>query len=259
MGMTMRHFGFGLAILTLAACAYPRNATTMHAVGPVGLQAEGPEHLWAVQVVDAEIPARKAMGLPWDEDGTPPDVFLRIWVDDRMIWESETRHDTLRPQWNAVLPRNLEIRPEQRLRLELWDRDTGVAADAIGQYAHTGLPANALPGSRTRLALSNGASVTIIWSEPHAYRGVGIRTYELRHDDLRVVEIEGNSPASRAGIRPGDRITAIGGRTVGALGAKEAASQLSLAVERSLELEVTDPRDQPRKVVLDGGYIWLTM
>ena len=64
-----------------------------------------------------------------------------------------------------------------------------------------------------------------------------------------------NSPASRAGLERGDKVIAIGGKTVKALGKEGAASALALAAQNEAELTVQRGK-AVRKVKLDKGFVW---
>ncbi len=218
-----------------------------------------PENVWTIRVLEALIPQTKQAGLPWDEDESGPDPFIRLYVDDRLIWESAPIHNSYSPQWNAAVPRNVLVKRDARFKLEVWDRDTPVSADPIGRLKSLGLPPLAQPDAIARLTLDTGAILTIVVSPPRAHEGVGILKYEVHNECLYVLEVEERSPAGRAGIRNGDHITGIDGLRVSTLNSTQSATLLSLAAKRGYLLDVADDTGQERKVRLDRGYIWLTM
>jgi hypothetical protein len=255
----MRHaIPFFCAVLCVA-CAYPRRATFVHPAPVTTVKStDRPEDLWTLRIVGAELPEFKPGGLPWDSDGTPPDPFVRVLVDKQLVWESPALENTRKPEWNVTLPRNIQIPEGESFRLEVWDRDTAVSADPAGHIQRSGLPETALPDAVARLTLDNLANVSVIVSAPRAHQGVGLR-FEVRSDALVVLDVDAMSPASRAGIRKGERIVAIGPQRVSELGGDEATSDLSLASERGHSLTVADTKGQERQVTLDKGFIWLTM
>lgn len=246
-----------LCVISSVGCAYPRRTTLVHAAPASAEPVDTPSGLWSIRLVEAQLPETKGGGLPWDSDGTGPDPYIRLLIDDRIVWESPVQKNTLNPQWNVTLPRSVRVTGSNKFRIELWDEDTA-SADPAGTFTHQGLPSNALPNARARLSLDNLGTVTITVSAPKPYKGLGV-TYEQRSDALVVLAVEAFSPAARAGISVGDRIVAIGESRVEQLTAARAASDLSLAVDRGAVLTVADQRGRERQVNLDRGYLWLTM
>jgi C-terminal processing protease CtpA/Prc len=118
------------------------------------------------------------------------------------------------------------------------------------------MPPTAVPGAEGRIMMAGGAYLSIRISNPQAYRGVGITSFEQRPGELLVVSVETHSPAGRAGIVPGDRIIAIGAETIDALGPQRAAGALSMASDRHAALRVRNERGVERTVELDRGYTW---
>lgn len=259
----MRFESWTLLVLCLAVasgCVYPRRSTSLSPVsaerssGTIGAPAE----IWTLTVVGANVRPRKSGGLAWDESGGLPDVYARIIRDGRLIFETETIDDSLTPEWNATLPRNVRIDARTPLRIEVWDRDL-VGSDPVGIYDRRGLPQMAVEGADARIMLEGGSWLTIRRSAPRPHRGVGIGQYELRPDQLYVVEVLPHSPAARAGIEPGDAIVAIGERRVADMSDGEAATALSMAVSRNQPLTVRRGEGAEREVELDRGFVWLTM
>ena len=249
-----------LCLVVLAVgCAYPRRSTSLTPAreGQTGVNA--PAHVWQMRFVSATVPPRRRGGMDWDEDGSPPDVFVRVHRGGEVVWESEVRRDALDPAFNQTLPRNIRLPPSEELRIELWDEDGGPADNPIGVWRGRGLPPNALPDADARINLEGGAVLMFRVIAPRAHRGLGIELYEVRGDALHVLEVIESSPAGRAGIEPGDRIVAIGGRSVDDLDEAQSASALSMAADRQQSLTVLKPNGQQEQVDLDRGYVWLTM
>ena len=247
-----------LPSFALAGCAYPRRST---ALSPVQAEAGGPgqpHDVFSMRIVSAQIPARNRGDSNWDDGGGMPDPFVRVYRDDELVFESQTISDTLAPEWNEDLPRNISMSSRASLRIEVWDRDD-VGGDPVGIYRGHGLPGNALPGVEARILLEGESYVTIRLDDPTAHRGVGITTFEVHGNELLVIDVESHSPAGRAGIVAGDRIVSIGGRSVSELGSSQATGALSMAGERHQVLGVIDATGDEREVELDHGYVWLTM
>jgi hypothetical protein len=244
----------------LAACAYPRHTTPLHVAGELQLPLSAyPGGMYSFQLLSAELPPTKMSGLPWDDDGSGPDCFVRLYVDDRQVWQSEVVNDQPRPEWNEVAPRNLVIPSSSSFRLELWDRDTAISGDPIAALERRGLPPTAMPGARARLQLDRASTVVILVSAPRAHRGVGL-SVEVRDDFLKVLAVERFSPAARGGIAPGDHIVGIGPSRVASMSEGDKMGELSLAAERHHTLSVTDANGRnEREVALDDGFVWLVL
>ena len=249
------------AVLCASGCVYPRRSTSLtsvHSERTQGGAIHAPAHLWQLTIVDAQVRPRMRGDMDWDDGGGLPDVFVRIYRDERLLWQSETLDDTLNPVWNAELPRNIELPPTAAVRFEVWDADT-VGGDPVGIYRDRGLPDTALPGAESRLLLEGGSTLTIRVNNPRPHRGVGIDEYEVRPDELVVLSVLAHSPASRGGVERGDRIVAIGDQRVSTLNDAQAASALSMAVSRQRSLTVVGDDQRERIVELDHGFVWLTL
>ncbi len=246
--------GFAL-VVAVAGCAYPRRSTSLSPAPPGSTSVAVPEHVWQLEFVSAHVPPRDRGGHAWDDDGDP-DPLIRLYRGDQLVWESEPKMDTLEPEFDVTLPKNVWVPPDQMLRIELWDRD--VSDHIIGTWQGRGLPPNALPDADARIMLEGGATIVLRVKPPRAHRGVGITLFEARGSSLRVVEIEQFSPAGRAGIVVGDDIVKIGDKAVSELNDAQAASALSLALDRESPI-VVEHEGQRRTVTMDRDFVWLSM
>ena len=246
-------------VVVLPACAYPRRATSLSEVHASAGGPGEPSNVYWMTIVSAQVPERNRGNSNWDDGAGRPDPFVRVYRDDQLVFESSTQDDTIAPEWNQSLPRNIEIPPDCSFRLEVWDRDA-VGADPIGVYRGHGRPGNARPGVDARILLEGESYLTIHLDEPHAHRGIGISAFEVHSGELVVVSVEAHSPAGRAGLVPGDRIVSVGGRSISELGQQQATGALSMAAERHQDLSVISAgQAQPHDVELDHGYVWLSM
>jgi hypothetical protein len=249
-----------LALCTASGCAYPRHTTPLNTASDLKLPSEQiPGGMYTFQLISATAPETKISGLPWDDDGSGPDLFVRLYVNERMVYESAVIENSTKPEWNRVLPHNVIIPRDSDFRIELWDYDTAVSADPIGRVEHRGLPPTAMPGALARLQLDSATMLVISVNPPRPHRGVGL-TVEVRPDLLKVLKVEPFSPAARAGIRSGDQIVGIGSERVKDLDEGAKMSELSLAAGRKAKLSVLDPQGKnERDAQLDGDIVWLVM
>lgn len=260
-GMTiaLRFQGFLFCFLILAGCAYPRRSTVLtEAPAPYVERAQAPENLWALTFVSGQVPPTARGGLAWDKAGGLPDPEVRLYVNDVLIFTTNPVADTLTPRFDAVLPSNLPIAPDDLVRIEMWDSEQ-VRDSPIGIYRGRGLPDTAVVGVDATVRLEGGATVVLRVGKPKAFKGVGVALFEVRPDALLLVDVLPLSPAGRAGLRSGDRVVAIGGARVKDLGEARSVSALSMAVDQRAPVEVQSRDGQTRELTLDDGPVWLTM
>jgi hypothetical protein len=242
-------------LLAAVGCAYPRRTTPLSPL-PGGVRSpDVPDDMWQLVLVDADIPDRQRSGMTWDEDAAdPPDPFVRVLIRGREVWQGPTADNTAHPRWNVSSERNLAFDRSERMRFELWDED-GMTSDPIGIYEGRAL-AEATVGADTILKLEGGTTLTVRLDPPRPHAGSGIALYEVRKTALVILEVTPNSPASRAGLTAGDRITAIDDRLIDELGGQRAASALAMAAQNQSELTV-EKAGKFRHVKLDRGYVWI--
>lgn len=243
----------------LAGCAYPRRSTSLSPATGEVQTLQAPANVWRLRIGSATIPPRKRGGLEWDSGGGLPDAFVRIYRGDELVFESPVQENALDPAFDVMLPKNVWLPPDRELRIEVWDRDDGPTNDPIGIWRGHGLPPNALPDADARITMEGGAALSFRILTPQAHRGIGIAQFEVRGDTLKVLSVLDNSPASRAGVAPGDEIIAIGDRTVDDMEDAQAASALSMASDRGQSLRVRKAGGEEQTLELDRGYVWLTM
>lgn len=247
--------------LSLVGCVYPRRGTSLTPVRSERTSGtfNAPAHIYQLTIANAQVRPRKSGDLPWDSDGEGrPDPFVRVYRGEELLFETEQVNDTLTPEWETTLPRNVRLPPDHRVRIEVWDSDN-IGNDPVGIYNGRGLPSNAAAGGDARIMLEGGSWLTVRAEAPRPHRGVGIEEYEVRPGELVVQRVLPFSPAGRAGIEAGDRIVGIGDQRVADLNEAQAASALSMAANRQSQLTVKDADGRERQVDLDRGYVWLAM
>jgi hypothetical protein len=95
----------------------------------VGCGTDDLGHAWTITAVSATIAPTKADGSPWDSDGTAPDPYVKMFIDDVAIATTAQLDDTLVPEW-GYSPSPVVIGPDTKLSFELLDGDE-FSADPI--------------------------------------------------------------------------------------------------------------------------------
>jgi S1-C subfamily serine protease len=129
-----------------------------------------------------------------------------------------------------------------------------MSADPIGIYEGKALSDVFIDADNT-ITLDGGATITLRLQKPEPRAGTGIAEYELRPNAVMVRSVLPNSPASRAGLRDGDRILSIDGKAISRLSEAVADSALALASQKESKL-VIQRGEQKRTLKLDKGYVW---
>lgn len=221
--------------LFFLSCAYQRRSTPL---SPVQRESDNtaPSGVVRIELDGIEIPLQDRGARDWDEDGSGPDAFLRIYVGDELVYESEVVEDTTEPSFD-ITTGNLYLPSNTQVRFEVWDRDFPRSNAIVGSWQGRGLPPTALLNATARVPLEGGATLRLIVRRANAYRGTGVTSYEVRNSGLHVLNVIRFSPAGRAGLQSGDTIVAIDGQTIAELG-DGAPGALSMAASRGSTLEV---------------------
>ena len=246
---------FFLLSLTLVACVHPQRSTSLSPVQDVS-NIQAPPDLIRLSFKSAVIPPRARGDQPWDEDGSPPDPFVRVYRNGELIYESDAASNSLQPRFEDAISENVILPRTAEVRIELWDSEDLRLPKPIGTWRGRGLPPTALPGADARITMEGTAELTFRVEPPEAFRGTGITRYELRRDELFVDAVIRFSPAGRAGLDHGDRIIAIDGQPIADLGQDPAASALSMASSRQTPMTVIHTDGRREDVRLDNGYVW---
>ena len=243
-----------LALGLAASCAYPRFHTALSAA-EAGPSVATPNGVVRIRFQGAEIPPTDG-DRQWDDDGTGPDSYVRIYRDDELLFESEPAPNAIRPNFDFTTP-NLYLPTSSRVRIELWDDDGVRQPASISAWTGRGLPPMALRDADAHLTMDRHALLNFRVIAPTVERGVGILEFEARSDRLVVLEVVRFSPAGRAGLRAGDEIVSIGERAIADMSTAEAQSALSMASSRRASVRY-ERNGSSEEASIDGGYVWQT-
>jgi hypothetical protein len=215
------------ASLSLGCTAiYPELGTKISAVAPgMALVPAAPEGRRYVAVVGASLPPTMRDGRPWGGvEGGKPTAYLVVRVNDRLLFKTNPDPDTLTPTWPDSPRGNQLLEVGDTLEFQVWD--VKALADRPIGVSKVRLSPELLSLGQVRTELEGGGEVTLSIEPAKAVWGAGI-WFELRNDGAVVTRLLDESPASRAGIRRGDRILSIDGRPTASLSPSETRSLLA--------------------------------
>lgn len=78
---------------------------------------------WTFTVESASIDTTQANGDAWDPDLSPPDGFVRLYIDGQQFATSPTIDDSYNPRWDYQ-PASMVIDQGETLSIDLIDSDT---------------------------------------------------------------------------------------------------------------------------------------
>lgn len=244
------HAALSLGLLSGCGAVFPRYTTATRPPPPGFLDANRlsppPESVRRITFLSATLPPQRADGRGWDDDGAP-DMYVVLYRNGVEIFRSHVAQDQTRAVWRDAAE-TVYVPPSARMRVEVWD-DDGAFRDPVGQAEFSGVPLGAQGGGEHLIRLEGGAQLVIRVEPPPPRLGLGV-TYEVHADHLRVVEVEAVSPASTAGLRAGDRIIAIDGQRVDALGEPGARQAMDRGALRELALRVVRGDSAPEEMIV---------
>jgi hypothetical protein len=213
----------------------------------------GPYVVW-VTVDGGEVPARTRDGRRWRESASgAPSPFALVFVNGRELMRTGTRPATFAPRWADAPRGNYRFNAGDRVRVEMWDAglvNRPICVQEIGpvneRWADEG---------RVEARCPDGSSVELRWEPAHGRHGYGFG-YEFRTYDVFVSRVLAESPAGRAGLRPGDQLVALGGRPVKAMKAGEVQSYLNAPRAEGVRLGVKRPDGTAAQIDLKEGAIY---
>jgi hypothetical protein len=249
-----------IALLSLPACSavYPRYSTA-YRPAPPGLAEGGelsppPDAVQRIAVIRGEVPRTTRDGRAWDDDAGP-DPYVVVLRNGDEVFRSRVLQNTLRPEWDPQRDyADIWVRDGDTLRVEFRD-DDGLSYDPIGVGEVRGIPSDARNGGVWLMRLEGRPVVELRATPPPPQLGMGV-TYEYRGDALLVTEVQQAGPAYAAGLRVGDRITAIQGRPVSAMGELEVRQAMDRGSMGDVSLVVARDRGAPTEMTVRRDAVY---
>lgn len=241
----------------LAGCpvVYPELATKLRkAPNDVALEPGPPADLRWIRFSSARIPPRTRDGRTWDQAfGKLPDPYAKLLINGKLVLRTPAQSNTLEPTWPDGPRGNFRIRPEDRLRVELWDsnpindKPIGIR-DVRPTEDHRAY-------RRMRVELEGGGEVELAFEPAHAMLGLGL-WYELRTSSCHITRLLEGSPAERAGVQPGDEVLRLGERDVRTMSPADVRSAFNAIPSTGLPALLRHPNGATQTVLFVEGPIY---
>ncbi len=186
-----------------------------------------PSDLRWIAFRSAMIPSETRDGRKWGGDlgHAAPDPYAILYLNGKQLLKTPVQIGTLTPTWPDGPAGNFRIKKHDRFRVELWDskafNDHPIGMKEVGSFED----AVELTGE-AEIECDSDARVTLAVEPAHARVGLGFY-YELRIGEVYVTRVYEESPAGRAGIKPGDQILAIDAKPIAGMKSSEVQSILN--------------------------------
>lgn len=240
------------------AAVYPELKTPTHS--PVSGQPLDPppaELKW-IAFKGATVPAHTRDGRKWDAvGGEAPDPYAILFLNGKELIRTSVASNTLSPTWPDAPHGNFHFEGGDRLRVELWDSNP-VNDHPIGVKDLGSADEDAGDAGEIDIACESGAHIRLALQPAHALVGLGFN-YELRTSGAAfVTRVLAESPAGRAGLKPGDQLLALDGKTVQTMTAPEVQSTLNQGHPGGLAIKLQHDDNSVVDVTIKEGAIYPT-
>jgi hypothetical protein len=177
-----------------------------------------------------------------------------LFIDGKELITTPVQSNTLTPTWPDQKAANYRIRSGVQARAELWDSNPinnhPICVKRIEGFA------DSVSSGGVEVYCDSGARMSLSVEPAHAKLGVGLY-YELRSQAVYVTRVLSESPASRAGVRRGDKVLKIMGKDVAAMEEGEARSLINSKAQLGLKLRLQHEDGSFADVTLSEGPIYL--
>jgi hypothetical protein len=204
----------------------------------------------------ATVPEQTRDGRKWGSDlgKGGPDPYAILYVNGKPLLKTSTHANTLQPTWPDGPAGNFYIAPTDRFRVELWDSNP-INDHPIGIKDIKEVSDDDERRSEIDVECDTGARVKVAFEPAHSRLGLGF-FYELRVGEIVVTRVYKESPAARAGMKPGDQITMLDNKAVSEMKTGEVQSTINTPHLEGMPTKIRHPNGQEVVVTLKEGAIF---
>jgi hypothetical protein len=244
-----------LPLATACAAVYPEAQTPLRdAPGGRELKPPPPEDLFFIALAGADVPERTRDGRMWHELGSKlPDPFAILFVNGKEIIRTNVETSTLHPTWPESSRGNFRVLPGDRIRIELWEAalvNKPMCVKDLGA-----VQAEWATRKQLDIDCESGAIVRLSFEPAHGKLGYGF-FYEFRTASVGVTRVFEESPAARAGLKPGDELVLVGDRVAKTMKTTEVESFLGASRVEGVSLTIRHPGGEQVQVQLKEGGVY---
>ena len=172
-------------------------------------------------------------------------------MNGKPLLKTPTHPNTLQPTWPDGPAGNFHIEPNDRFRVELWDSNP-INDHPIGIKEFKELTDEEERRGEVDLECDSGARVRVAIEPAHSRLGLGFY-YELRVGEVFVTRVYKESPAGRAGVKPGDKILTLDNKPVAEMKNGEVQSVINTPHLEGMQAKVRHSNGQETTVTLKRG------
>ncbi|NUP07630.1 MAG: PDZ domain-containing protein [Polyangiaceae bacterium] len=241
----------------LAGCSplYPELSTKFSEAPKSGAyDPPPPPDRYYLSVKGGRVPPKARDGREWDQVfGSLPDPIAKVLVNEKELFSTNADSDTLEPKWEKAPRGNFAISAGDKIQVQLWNANT-LSDTPIGIRELTLTP-DMITTGEVVFEISGGGEVTLAIEPARPIWGAGF-WFDLRNDGAAISRVVDSSPATRLGIRAGDRILKIDGKPTDGMSLNEIRSTLASIPTAGRKLSVQHDDGATLEVTLKEGPIY---
>jgi hypothetical protein len=204
----------------------------------------------------ATVPEQTRDGRKWGGSlgRAAPDPYAILLVNGQPLIKTPTQSSTLQPTWPDGPAGNFHIESTDHFRVELWDSNP-INDHPIGIKEFKELTEDEERRGEIDLECDSGARVKVAIEPARSRLGLGFY-YELRVGEIVVTRVYKESPAGRAGIKPGDQLTMLDNKPVAQMKTGEVQSIINTPHLEGMPTKIRHENGQEIAVTLKEGAIF---
>lgn len=218
------------------------------------LEPAPPDDVYWIGFMEGKAPAKTRDGRPWHELGNElPDPYAILFVNGKELIRTNPQSNTLSPTWPDSPKGNFKFAKGDRFRIEMWESSLVAKPMCIKELGNDMNDWGA--NKQLRISCDGGAEIVLHWERAHGRVGFGFN-YEFRTQGVYVTRVLAESPAARAGLKPGDELAVLGGRNARQMQPNEVQGYINAPKTEGIQIEIRRPDNTTDKLTLKEGAVY---